>query len=190
MLSTSILFVKTQLEEFFSIKEPSRKSMLKVASLAPAKNSDSSAEEGNTLNLSIINIEEAESMAHRHPRSEKSGSFQKKNPAIYLNVYLLFSTNFDNKNYMEGLHWLSLILQFFQQHTSFSSDTTGMPKGIDKLNFELVNTEIDNMSRFWGALGANYQPSVVYRMRMIMIDGEAVEALEPSISEPSVKAAL
>lgn len=190
MLSTSIHFLKNQLEEFFSLKEPSKKSMLKVGSLSPSKNGDQSQDDGNGISLSIINIEEAESMAHRLPKHEKGGVFQKRNPAVYLNVYLLFSCNFDNKNYLEGLHWLSLVIKFFQQHASFSSEMAAMPKGLEKLNFELVNTEIDNMSRFWGALGANYQPSVVYRMRMIMIDEAAIEAYEPSISEPSVKAEL
>ena len=88
--------------------------------------------------------------------------------------------------YKKGLYWLSLAITFFQQHPFFSSDQVQMPNGINKLSFELVNLDIDNMSRFWGALGARYQPSVIYKMRMLKISGDGLDAVLPEIKDPSV----
>lgn len=183
MISNAVEFVKNQVEEFLSYKGGVTQSMVKLSSLA---NSGNSEENSDVINMSIVNVEEEEAMANRLSYAERAGAFEKRNPPVYLNIYLLFSMNFKDAQYLEGLHWLSLVVQFFQQNKSFSEEITAMPPGIEKLNFELVNIEIDNMSRFWGALGANYQPSVIYRMRMITIDGEGVEAKMSGIHEPKV----
>lgn len=190
MLSEAIQFIKKQVEEFLQYKGNSSESMLRLGSLSGINDAKKDESESNLIRMSIVNIEEAESMANRMPRVEKAGIHEKRNPAVYLNVYLLFSMDFQAEHYSDGLNWLSLVIQFFQQHMSFNESTTAMPSGLSKLNFELVNIEIDNMSRFWGALGANYQPSVIYRMRMIMIDGEAVEAELAGIHQPEVNTGL
>lgn len=187
MLSKAVNFLKNQVDEFLSYKGEVSQSILRVSSLAGNDKSDNSKDNTNVLNLSIVNIEEEEVMANRMSYTEKDGAFQKTNSPVHLNVYLLFSMSFNDNQYLEGLHWLSLVIQFFQQNKSFTSETTAMPEGITKLNLELVNIEIDNMSRFWGALGANYQPSVIYKMRMITIDGEAFEARVAGVKEPQVK---
>lgn len=186
MLSNAIEFVKKQVEEFLSYKGGITQSVLQLSTLSGTDDSEKSGDRSDVINMSIVNIEEEESMANRLSYTERGGVFEKKNPPVYLNIYLLFSMSFKSSQYLEGLHWLSLIIQFFQQNKSFSAENTPMPKGIEKLNFELENLEIDNMSRFWGALGANYQPSVIYKMRMITIDGEAVEAKMSGIHEPEI----
>ncbi len=185
MLSEAVKFTKEQLEEFFSQKGNESQKMLQLCSLSQLNHSQKDDDADNLIRMSIVNIEEAESMAHRMPKTESAGQHVKQNPAVYLNVYLLFSMDFQTEHYLDGLEWLSLIVLFFQQHSSFNSATTPMPSGIDKLNFDLINIDIDNMSRFWGALGANYQPSVVYKMRMLMIDASAVEAELASIHQPN-----
>ena len=128
-------------------------------------------------------------MAKRHPKAVYNGVHFQKSPTVYLNVYLLFSADFQSAHYLEGLHWLSLVIQFFQFKGTFSAESTAMPEGINKLTLELVNVDIDNMSRFWGALGAHYQPSVIYKMRMIAIDSGSVEAELAGVSEPDTSAA-
>lgn len=188
MLSNAVEFIKLKLEEFLSYKAGSSEAILQLSSLSDS-NSDKNSD-NNVINMSIVNIEEEEAMANRLSYTDKEGEIQKKNPPVYLNIYLLFSMDFKDSNYLEGLHWLSFIIQFFQENKLFTADTTAMPKKIERLNFELVNIEIDNMSRFWGALGANYQPSVIYKMRMISIDSEAIEAKFVGVSNPEVKTGM
>ena len=62
-----------------------------------------------------------------------------------------------------------------------------MPDGIDKLSFELVNLDIDNMSQFWRALVTNYQPSVIYKMRMLKISSDRIEVVLPEITGTETK---
>lgn len=188
MLSNAIEFIKNKLEEFLSNKSGNSQTILQLSSLSES-NSDKSTDD-NVIKMAIVNIEEEEAMSNRLSYTEKGGEFQKKNPPVYLNVYLLFSMDFKDSNYLEGLHWLSFIIQFFQQNKIFTADTTAMPNRIERLNFELVNIEIDNMSRFWGALGANYQPSVIYKMKMISIDSDAMEARFASVSDPELKTGM
>ena len=67
----------------------------------------------NKINMTIVNIEEEESMAHRNPHIQTSNGIIKKNSPIYLNIYILFSANFKDKFYIKGLNILSLIISFF-----------------------------------------------------------------------------
>ena len=116
----------------------------------------------------------------------QGAAFVKQSPAVHLNVYLLISSFFKDDDYHIGLSWLSLAISFFQQHSNFNSNVYKMPKGLDKLSFELVNLDIDNMSRFWGALGARYQPSVIYKMRMLTVDSDAFVARFREFTDPQV----
>ncbi len=182
MLDKALGFIKNQLEEYLSIQTEDG-DIIKFSNLKTSNESDLQT---NKINLTIVNIEEEESMAHRNPHIQTSNGIIKKNPPIYLNVYLLFSVNFKDKFYLRGLSLLSLIISFFQQHSVFDASQYSLPNYIAKLNFELVNMKIENMSHFWGALGANYQPSVIYKMRMLSIDAENIITKETEINQPYI----
>jgi hypothetical protein len=38
------------------------------------------------------------------------------------------------------------------------------------------------MNNVWAALGAKYMPSVIYKMRMLTIDGSIIREFRPEIS--------
>ena len=183
MLDKALGFIKNQLEEYLAIQTEDGD----ILNFSNLKNSADSDLQANKINLTIVNIEEEESMAHRNPHMKTSNGIIKKNPPVYLNIYLLFSVNFKDKFYLKGLNLLSLIISFFQQHSVFDASQYSLPDSIAKLNFELVNMKIEHMSHFWGALGANYQPSVIYKMRMLSIDSESMITKETEIDQPNIQ---
>ena len=186
MIADALNFVTNQLDSFLKRKTSRKESIVKLSGLVTPDGSIAIAEE-DILVLSVVNIAEEGSIANQSNIKRQGNSFQKQAPPVYLNVYLLVSTLFKDEKYETGLHWLSLAINFFQQNPYFISSQTEMPNGVDKLNFELVNLDIDNMSRFWGALGARYQPSVIYKMRMLKISSDTMEGVLPEITETGIK---
>jgi hypothetical protein len=42
--------------------------------------------------------------------------------------------------------------------------------GIEKLILEMNSLNFDQLNQLWSIIGGKYQPSVVYRMRMVTVD--------------------
>lgn len=174
MIAKALNFVTNQLDSYLKRKTSATKPMVKLSSVT------STAED--TLVVSLVNISEEGTIANQSNIGRDNIALSKQAP-VYLNLNILVSAAFKENNYKEGLQWLSLAINFFQEYPFFNSSQTQMPNGIDTLSFELVNLDIDNMSRFWGALGTNYQPSVIYKMRMLKISDDRIEAILPEITE-------
>lgn len=179
MIAKALDFVTVQLDSYLKRKTSTSESKVKLSSVA------STAE--NTLVVSLVNITEEGIIANQTNIGRQGNSLLKQAPPVHLNLYILISAAFKENNYKEGLSWLSSAINFFQENPYFISSQIQMPKGIDKLSFELVNLDIDNMSQFWGALGSNYQPSVIYKMRMLKISDDSIEAVLPEITETETK---
>jgi hypothetical protein len=141
--------------------------------------------EESALVLSIVNIEHEtnrESMAgYVHLNG---GGIGRKLPPVNINLYLLLSMLFNDKQYPEGLKWLSAAIGFFQSNPVFNhANMSGLPASVEKITCEIVNLNIQDMSHFWGALGAKYQPSIIYKLRMLSIHEGVIPAELPQIQE-------
>jgi len=102
---------------------------------------------------------------------------------LNINLYVLFSAYFAATNYHEALRFLSFIMGYLQQKNVFNrSNTPQLDNGIVKLIFELENLTTEKMNNIWATLGAKYMPSVMYKMRMLTIDGSIVREFRPVVT--------
>jgi Pvc16 N-terminal domain len=125
----------------------------------------------NKVVLSLINIEKETSKPF-YQRNQKlvNGNFADVNPAERYNLDVLITSNFDD--YAETLKFLNAAIQFFQTNVSLdSSGFSNIPKGINKLEFDIEKISYHQMHSLWTAMGAKYQPSVIYKMRLVTIQG-------------------
>lgn len=129
--------------------------------------------------LSLINIEEDK--VSRPPVSfiRSDETIQIKNPKVYLNLYCLFASA--NKDYEKALAQLSLVIRFFQFYPvitrqSNPSDNPKLDPRVEKLAFDLMTLNFEQMNQLWGTLGGKYLPSVLYKMRLIAIEDETPKA--------------
>ena len=100
----------------------------------------------------------------------------------------MYVANFTGVKYPEALKLLSFTAAFFQGRPMFDQQNTpGLEPGIDRLTVELENLSIADLGNLWGILGGRYLPSLVYRMRMLVIDSERLEAQVPRVLEPAVE---
>lgn len=111
---------------------------------------------------------------------------KEKSPEIWINVYLLFGAN--RTDYISALHYISRVIGFFQRKHVFTpaelqdligdAMTVDLPN-IEKLIFDLYSMSFEELNQLWSIMGGKYIPSVLYKVRLAMIQ-EAVE----SISRP------
>lgn len=132
----------------------------------------------NKIVCTVVSLVQ-EKLYSEHPTFNRSVD---QNPAINLNLYLLFSANYNSQNYTDGLRILSAVIGFFQNKKLFvPANTPNLPQQVEKLTLEIHNLELNELSHFWGAIGAKYMPSVIYKMRMISITQNRIKQIVPDV---------
>ncbi len=137
--------------------------------------------------LTLINIEEErifKSQQLEHAYS--NGQHVVLEPELKLNLYIMFAAYF--KQYEESLKFLSGILNFFQSHRSFTADRyPALDPRIVKLTLELESPTYENLNQIWTFLGAKHLPSVIYKVRLIVLQDKAQVAIQSPITEVEIK---
>lgn len=109
-------------------------------------------------------------------------------PPLHVNLSIVIAANFSGANYMEALKLLSASSNFFQSHPVFDhQNTPDLDSAIDRLTLEFENLSLHDLSGLWGMLGGKYQPSVVYKMRTVIMDSDAVTARVHKAKQPDTK---
>lgn len=137
--------------------------------------SNSHSSENNII-ISLINIEE--DRISRDPKNyirnvtvNNVTEIIYKNPAVNLNLTLLFTSVRDNGGYGLALLSIQHLIAFFQNKYVFDHlNTPGLATGIDKLILEMISMNVEQLQLLWSMLGGKYHPSIAYRMRMVTID--------------------
>ena len=135
---------------------------------------------GNKLVMSLINIEK-ESASTRPPSADSYMSTAASYPPLDLNLYVMVAANFGCGNYAESLKFLSNAIAFFQRQPCFDHATTpDLDKRISKLVLDIENLNIQDLTGLWGVLSGKYQPSILYKVRMVTFDaGDILTQLHP-----------
>jgi len=134
----------------------------------------------NTIALSLLNIEQELSIREATIKKEViNGKVYKQDPAVHINLQVIFISNFQN-DYVTELNYITKVIEFFQQKSTFTpSNTKGLREfNIDKLTFKLNTLELSEQHNIWSMLGTTYMPSVVYKISMLTIqkDKELTQA--------------
>jgi hypothetical protein len=146
----------------------------------------------NAITVLLLNIEQETSNRSADPylRTPGESNLRKLQPEIRLNLYVLFVARF--KVYEQGLNQLSLVIRFLLTHRALDhANTPGLSAQIDKLVLELVTMPLSEQNEIWSALRASYQPSVLFRVRMVVFrdaEGAAVPQIGQTVVRTSQRA--
>jgi hypothetical protein len=133
-----------------------------------AKEDGTVAISNNRLGMSLVNIEEERIVRDVSPyRTNPDNSVSHLNPEVRLNLMLLFSAHFGV--YDTSLRFIAGVIRFFQKKSVFTPDNSPTMDGIERLVAELYPLNLEQQNNLWGALGAKYLPSVLYKVRAISI---------------------
>jgi len=139
------------------------------------------------VSVLLINIQEESTLRapDLHSRVFPNGARRQVQPEIKMNLYVLFVARF--KQYEDALHYLSLIIHYFQRHRVLTQQNAPeLNDDIEQLIMELSTLSFAEQNEVWNALRTTYHPSVLYKVKMVIFrDEDAVET--PEIAERSLR---
>lgn len=142
-------------------------------SLSSEANADIAPDIKDKAVLSLVNVEEDKVAKQQENYTRTDLTSVYKNPPLYLNLYILFAMN--RKKYDDSLNLLGAIIQFFQHQQVFTPIThPSLDSRIQKLVVDLHNMSFEQTNHLWSVLGGKYFPSVMYKIRQVTIDENAV----------------
>lgn len=185
MIHSALEFLTQELNGFIKLKvgDPLTTRIF----LSGVTNEQGIAIPDQSLGISLINIEEERTNKEQQSRFINAvGKMEKRNPEIQLNLYVLITANFQNKqannssdDYVEGLKQLSYAIAFFQSKSVFTPENSPALSGFDpnlsKIVVELYSYSFEQLYNFWSVVGAKYLPSVLYKVKTLLIQENAIQ---------------
>lgn len=123
----------------------------------------------DSVRMVLFQIDEERSTREQLPeRTLIGGREVALPPALKLNLVLLLAGRF--QQYDQALRSLSLLLAFFHARPLFTpANSPAMPAGFERMAMDLLSYGPEQMNQVWACLGAKHLPSVVYRLRMVVL---------------------
>ena len=181
MINEALQFTCDMLDQFLKNRFGLNESIVLLNNLIESNGSIPQANQ-NKVVISLINIEK-ETLKAFYQRSTRlpDGNYSDVKPSERYNLILLISANFDNYN--ETLRFLNDVIVFFQANVVLDAAvSSNIPPGINKLEFEVEKISYHQMHSLWTAMGAKYQPSIIYKMRLLTIQGDQPEGFTASVA--------
>ncbi|GAA3757067.1 DUF4255 domain-containing protein [Flavobacterium ginsengiterrae] len=132
--------------------------------------------------LTVINLAEEATLKNFPNHTIENTKTIYKNSVINLNLFILFSAN--REKYINSLRDISKIIEFFQgkklftqANTIYDRNTSAM-SNVDNFRFtvELYTPTFEELNYIWGTLGGKQLPSALYKVSMIQIERNIVQA--------------
>jgi len=179
MIDVALQFLRAELNTFFLSSTGSDTVKVKLSNVVD--DAGKYAFEQELIGASVINIEEERMVkAHLPQHNYVNGQHVISPPELKLNLYLLFAANF--KIYEEALKYLSYILTYFQSHPSLTQEEfPGLDPRIEKLILELQSPTFEQWNQIWGCNGGKQLPSLLYKVRMVILLPAAPTGVQPPI---------
>ncbi len=172
MIAQTLNAIVGQLNAYIGLVDP--EVTLGNISLIDAFQDASAQNLNDRVIASVINIEQEESLRNlpfRRTVSDPNGlpTGVERQPEVYLNIYLLFGSN--KSDYLIALQRIAQVIAFFQRQAVFTPANTPIlgVLNVSKLVFDLYSTSFEELNQLWSVMGGKYIPSVVYKMRLAMI---------------------
>jgi hypothetical protein len=140
----------------------------------------------NRISLFIINIEKENSGGLNFNRQSVSDTgLRKTAPSWQVNIYLLISAVFLEKQYTESIQILSGVLSFVQRNNLLTLQGRS-----NSIAIEPVNLSFQELSNIWGIFGGSYYPSILCKIRTITIDEAETLDMSTSIGQQDMESGI
>lgn len=187
MIDGALTFIRQALDDFLSIRFDLQHGLVVLNNLVDA---DGAVPERNKncMVITLINLE-YETNKQLYGGIKQAGTqFAHVNPAIRFNIDILVAASFDDYN--EALKFLTATIGFFHEHQAFTrASNPTLPASIPALTVEIENSSIANTHNLWSGLGANYMPSMIYKIRHVNVQSGQIKSTSTAVSAVSTTAA-
>lgn len=179
MIDKALDFLRAELNAYLKLKTGDDK---KINLSAIVDQAGSTVVGDGTIGMMMVNVEEDRASKEQLPQTVMiNGKYSFINPELHLNLYVLFASN--HTVHTEALKLLSHIVRYFQGKNVFENqESPEMGEDIEKLIVDLYTLGFEQQNQLWASIGAKYMPSLVYRVRMIVINEKRAVAATPAVS--------
>jgi hypothetical protein len=180
MLNITLQFLKEELNSYLHVRASTNSDVVKVSGIVDE--TGKYAFDKDLIAASIINIEEERILkSHLNQYELVNNQHVVLKPELKLNLYILFAANF--KLYEVALKYLSHLLTFFQSNPIFTpTEYPALDQRIEKLTMELQSPSFEQLNQIWSFIGGKQLPSVLYKLRMVVLQETAQSAIQPPLT--------
>jgi hypothetical protein len=179
MIGTTLEFLQNHLDEAVRFQidgsldlGTADKVVLPVTSTSA---SESTSFAMGAVTMLLINLEEERVCRAADPyrRTDAQLGSTPQQPEIRLNLHLLFVARFTSC--VVAWNHLAAILSHVQATPVLDAQTApNLPQGLERLGFELLTQSFTEMNDIWNALRCPYQPSLLYRVRLLTLRDSSI----------------
>jgi hypothetical protein len=192
MIDKAIGLLQTELTNYLTNQGQSTQVVVDNIGLLETSGGDNLS---NHIVISVVNLEEESTLKNQPARRHSPPADTiYLNPPVYLNLYVLFTSNYSGAQYIYGLQRISYVIQFLQSKNSFSNkatigDSSGLSNSADPdvlnlwFTMELYTLTFEQLNHLWGSLGGRQFPSVMYKLRLVAIAERNTVRTSPVIQE-------
>ena len=194
MIDTAITLLQKELENYLAPIDPSATVVADNVGFLETTNGDKLA---NSIIISVVNVEEESALKNQtaYRCYPSLGTAVYENPAVYLNLYVLFTCNYWGDKYIYALQRISYVVRFLQSRNTFSYGTASYPDagGSEfsddpdlvslKFTMELYTLTFEQLNHLWGSLGGRQIPFVMYKLRLVALTDRKVLRNTPLIRQ-------
>lgn len=117
----------------------------------------------NKMLLSLISVDRETPSVISAPVQRTVEGYTRMTPPLLLNLNIMLAAVYDEKRYAESLSVLSDSLKFIQSTPHFQVDHL-------EYSIEIVTFSTQDINNIWNTLGGQYYPSVMCKIRRLVID--------------------
>jgi Pvc16 N-terminal domain len=189
MLNDVLVFLKNRLNMQLSLGMNPDDSQEDQVVFPLGQTTDSLNFKLGAVSILLANLEQENTLRppDLYMRAQPDGTTQRVQPEIRLNLYVLFVANY--QQYEDALSNLSAVIQYFQNQRLFThQNTPELSDNIEQLVIELITQSFSELNEVWGALRLPYQPSLLYKVKMVVYQGDVADGTPAEIGEKVIRA--
>ncbi len=136
----------------------------------------------NKIVVTLVNIERETAGGITFSNRPSGERFAKLPPTWQVNLYVLVAAVFAEKQYGEGLQFLSESMCYIRNHPTIDIMQSG-----ESLAVEPVNLSMAELSNLWSISGGTYRPSILCKIRLLDISGAEIRGTAIPITQKETK---
>jgi hypothetical protein len=131
-----------------------------------------------TLMLAGVQHEPVMRPADRHLAVGADGSAARVRPPLHLQLMVLAAAR--HGNYAQSLRALSLVAGWAQANPVVDrASAPGLDPAVERFTVEFISLTLAEQNELWSALGTGYLPSLLLRVRVLVIADAAGQPIAP-----------
>ncbi len=198
MIHQAVRLIADELRAFLTDELNTTATVLSLANVADLEQ-DNDFQMRERILMTVVNIEEESALKNIKspmlPRADGSVAYEE--PPVFINLYLLFTSTYDQSGdfYERALQRLALVIQFFQSkrvfsiHNSPGSSVAGNAaihpedRNFLRISLELYTMTFEQINHLWGSLGGHQVPFAMYKARLVRVRDRRTTGTGPVIEE-------